>query len=246
MHLHHRPLDGCSMSLALQSKWLSCHHYYTTLNSPVSDVIVVPLEVSFKGLVVGHIRDATARQFHGLHGGLVQLSSLLQPHLPLQPLQSLGGGRHRLEATAVRCNVQVTKLLQIILEDNMRKHISTFGPGGWAGSVGPEEVNFYLENKLSSFLMFLWHLLPHSFSLEENHFLSINIIIGLSAHVLISLHSLIAFWDLNLSRQNEPSATHFCQLRIRHVFDDVSWECDMDRPARDGRAPSILYANPQN
>lgn len=99
------------------------------LNSPIGDVVVVPLEVSFKGFVVGHIRDATARLFHGRNSGLVQLSSLFQPHLPLQPLQSLGGGRHGLEATATCYGVQVAKPLQIILEDNMIKDISAFGPG---------------------------------------------------------------------------------------------------------------------
>lgn len=70
--------------------------------------------------------------------------------------------------------------------------------------------------------------------------------IGTSAQVITSLHSLIAlgFGNFTPSRQNEPSATHFCQLRISHVFDDVSWEGDKD--GLEGKAPSVLQAYPQN
>lgn len=70
--------------------------------------------------------------------------------------------------------------------------------------------------------------------------------IGISDQGITSLHSLIAdcFEDFNLSKQNEPSATHFCQLWISHVFDEVSWEGDKDR--LDGMAPSILHTYPQH
>lgn len=63
---------------------------------------------------------------------------------------------------------------------------------------------------------------------------------------ITAMHSLIAhnFRIFTLSRQNEPSATHFCQLLISHVFDDVSWEGDKNRLER--KAPSILDAYPQN
>lgn len=82
---------------------------------------MVPFEVPVKGLVTANVRHPTARLSHGGQGGLVQLSSLLQPKLPLHPLQSLGGGHHGLKATAVQC-VHVAKLLQVTLEDNMSKH----------------------------------------------------------------------------------------------------------------------------
>lgn len=70
--------------------------------------------------------------------------------------------------------------------------------------------------------------------------------IGISVPVITALHSLIAqiFGNFTLSRQNEPSVTHCCQLHISHVFDDVSWERDKD--GLEGKAPSILHAYPQN
>lgn len=52
------------------------------------------------------------------------------------------------------------------------------------------------------------------------------------------------YGNLNLSRLNELSATHICQLLIRHVFDDVSWEGDED--GFEGMAPCIMNAYPQN
>lgn len=45
-------------------------------------------------------------------------------------------------------------------------------------------------------------------------------------------------------KRKQPSATHFCQLHITHVFDDVSREGDKDRLDRE--APSILQTDPQN
>jgi len=75
---------------------------------------MVPFEVSFKCSVVGHIRNPAAWPLHGFQGGFIQLSSLLHPHLPLHPLQSLGSGHHGLEATACQ-RVHVAKLLQITL-----------------------------------------------------------------------------------------------------------------------------------
>ena len=62
---------------------------------------------------------------------------------------------------------------------------------------------------------------------------------------MTSWHSFIAFCfgDSSLLRQNEPSATHFYQIRISHVFEDVSWEGDADSP--EGNAPSVLDAYPQ-
>lgn len=82
----------------------------------------------------------------------------------------------------------------------------------------------------------------YSSNLEENTFLFIGIMIAFSVQVITSLHSLIAYHlgNFTLSRQIEPSATHFCQLRISHVFDDVSWEGDKD--GLEGKAPSVLYA----
>lgn len=92
---------------------------------------------------------------------------------------------------------------------------------------------------------------PHVFvSLEfrkkKKKILFISNMIGISIPAITALHSLIAhnFGNLTLSRQNGPSATHFCQLCISHVFDDVSWEGDKDRLER--KAPSILDAYPQN
>lgn len=69
---------------------------------------------------------------------------------------------------------------------------------------------------------------------------------GIRDLVITSQHSLAVhlFVNSNLSSQKEPYATHFCQLRISHVFDDVSWEFDVDRLK--GKAPSILHAYPQN
>lgn len=182
---------------------------------------MVPFEVPIKCFVVGHIRNPTARLLHRSQGGLIQLSSLLQPHLPLHPLHSLGGRHHRLEATAFQ-RVHVAKPFQITLAGKQRNHINDF-----------------VHRKNKTVLSFL-----SLFNEEGNIFLLI--MIWMSVQVITSLHSLIAhiFGNLTPSRQNEPSATHFCQLRISHVFDDVSWEGDID--GLEGKAPSVLNAYPQN
>lgn len=76
--------------------------------------------------------------------------------------------------------------------------------------------------------------------------LFINTVIGISDQGITSF--LITVWNLfeylNQSKKNEPSATYSCQLRISHVFDDVSWEGDKD--GLEGMAPSILHTNAQN
>lgn len=78
--------------------------------------MMVPFEVSIEGLVVGYVRNSTARLLHGIQSGFIQLSGLLQPQLPLHLLQSLVSGHDRLEAAALLC-VQVSKPLQITLRD---------------------------------------------------------------------------------------------------------------------------------
>lgn len=55
--------------------------------APVSDVVVVPLEVALKGLESAQVWDAAARGPHGLQGGFVQLSSLRQRQAPLEKPQ---------------------------------------------------------------------------------------------------------------------------------------------------------------
>lgn len=71
--------------------------------------------------------------------------------------------------------------------------------------------------------------------------------------VITRLHSVMAHnfvsekeknrQDRKIEKRKQPSATHFCQLHISHVFDDVSGELDKDRLDRE--APSILQTDPQ-
>ena len=93
------------------------NHYFSLpipSHPPVGDVVVVPFEVSIEGFVAAYVWDSTAGLFHGVQRGLVQQSSLLQAHLPLQTFQGLGGGHHGFEATALQ-SLHVAKPLQVIL-----------------------------------------------------------------------------------------------------------------------------------
>lgn len=93
----------------------SIGYFIPSSTIPVGNVMMVPFQVPLEGLVGAYIRDTAARCLHGCYRRLVQRPCLFQPHLPLHCHQSLGGGHHGLETTAV-LDVHVAKLLQVALE----------------------------------------------------------------------------------------------------------------------------------
>lgn len=75
---------------------------------------MVPLEIPLKGKEGSHVRDTAAGGSHGLQGGSIQLSRLLQTQLFLHLEQCLAQG-HLLATNLSLCLRGVAEPLQVAL-----------------------------------------------------------------------------------------------------------------------------------